>query len=73
MRVIDQALEVLETARQPGTIIHSPETWPVPVDQTIREWQPQEPSPVIAVLKTRFLEMMRRQRRRGARVDENPS
>jgi hypothetical protein len=65
MRVIEQALEVLETTQEPGTIVHSPETWPVPVEQAMADWQPQEPSPVVALLKTRFLEMMRQQRRRG--------
>ena len=30
MRVIRQALEVLETSGAPGTVVHSPETWPRP-------------------------------------------
>ncbi len=73
MRVIRQALEVLETAQEAGTIVHSDETWPVPVEQAIQDWQPQEPSPVIAVLKSRFLDLMRQQRRRTAGTARNPS
>ncbi len=47
MRVIYQALQVLETAHLPGTIIHSPEQWPEPTGAAIKEWQPPEPSPII--------------------------
>jgi hypothetical protein len=64
MRVIGQALEVLETAQDPGAIVHSPETWPVPQKEALEDWQPQEPSPMMGVLAPRFLEMMRERRRR---------
>ena len=64
MRVIRQALEVLETAQAPGAIVHSPEVWPVPQKEALLDWQPQEPSPAIEVLAPRFLEMMRERRRR---------
>jgi len=64
MRVIGQALEVLETAHAPGAIVHSPETWPVPQKEAMKDWQPLVPSPVMEVLASRALEMMRQSRRR---------
>lgn len=65
-RVIGQALEVLETAAAPGAIVHSPEAWPVPQKEAAKDWQPEEPSPVIEVMAPRFREMMRRRRQRKA-------
>ena len=65
-RVIRQALAVLETARAPGTIVHSPETWPVVQRDALKSWQPDEPSPIVQIMAPRFLEMMRQQRRRKA-------
>ncbi len=64
MRVIRQALEVLESASEPGSIEHSPETWSIPVSEAIQFWQPLEPSPIIRVLQPRIREILR-QRRRG--------
>jgi len=66
MRVIRQALAVLETAEAPGTIVHSPETWPVPQREALKAWQPDEPSPIIQVMSPRLLEMMRQRRQRKA-------
>jgi hypothetical protein len=66
MRVIRQALEVLETAEAPGAIVHSPETWPVPQKEALKDWQPEEPSPVMEVMAPRFLEMMRQRRQHKA-------
>ena len=63
MRVIRQALEVLETAETPGTIVHSPETWPLPQKEAYKDWQPEEPSPVIQILAPRFREMMKQRRK----------
>ena len=65
-RVIRQALEVLETAAAPGTIVHSTEAWPVPQKEATKDWQPEEPSPVIQVMAPRFREMMRQRRQRKA-------
>lgn len=59
MRVIGQALAVLETAVSPGTIIHSPETWPVPQKEAYKAWQPAAPSPIIDVLAPKFRQMLR--------------
>ncbi len=66
MRVIRQALEVLETAEAPGAIVHSSEKWPVPQEEATKNWQPAEPSPLIQVLAPRFREMLRQRRRRKA-------
>jgi len=64
-RVIEQALEVLEAEGAPGTIIHSPETWPVSQKEATREWQPEEPSPLVRVMTPHFREMLRERRRGG--------
>ncbi len=64
MGVIGEALTVLETAVSPGTIIHSPATWPQPTAEAIQGWQPQRPSPIIAELAPKFREMLRKSRHR---------
>lgn len=66
MRVIRQALEVLETAEEPGAIVHSEETWPVPQKEAYKAWQPEEPSPIIKVLAPRYREMLQRRKSGGA-------
>jgi hypothetical protein len=65
MRVIHQALEVLDVATAPGAIVHSPETWPVPEKQAIQSWQPLEPSPIIRVLQPRIREILRQRRHKS--------
>ena len=65
MRVIHQALEVLEAAEPPGTIVHSTETWPIPQKEATKDWQPEEPSPLIQVMAPRVREMMRQKRQRN--------
>jgi len=59
MRVIRQVLEVLETADTPGAIIHSTETWPEPLKEARASWQPEEPSPIIEVIATQVLKVIR--------------
>jgi D-proline reductase (dithiol) PrdB len=63
MRVILQALDVLETAQAPGTMVHSPETWPAPQPEALQDWQPAEPSPVVQVMAPRVREILRQQRK----------
>ncbi len=63
LRVLRQALGLLEQAEEPGTIVHSPETWPEPVEEATRDWQPPQPSPIIAALRPRFREILRKSRR----------
>ena len=64
IRVIRLALDVLRTADSPGTIVHSPEIWPVSQDEAIQNWQPPEPSPVIAHMSKHFREMLRKNRKK---------
>jgi hypothetical protein len=62
MRVIGEALHVLESAQASGTIVHSTEIWPIPKDEAIRSWQPLQPSPIIAHLAPRFREILKHRR-----------
>lgn len=65
MRVIREALGVLETAVSPGTIIHSDEVWPIDQKEAIKAWQPAEPAPIIAELAPQFRDMMRKNRQKN--------
>jgi hypothetical protein len=76
MQVIRQALAMLETAQSPGTIVHSPETWPVPQKEAIQDWQPDEPSPVVQLLAPRLREIVRQRRqwqRKREAVEDRPT
>jgi hypothetical protein len=61
-RVLLQALQVLENAAEPGTIVHSSECWPQPTSQAIQEWQPPQPSPIVQVLAPKIRELLRKRR-----------
>ena len=61
-RVVRQALKVLETAQSPGEIVHSDETWPLPLEEAILDWQPAEPSPVVQVMAPRLRELIQQRR-----------
>ena len=63
MHVICQALEVLEGAKEPGMILHSPVIWPQPQPEALKEWQPQEPSPIVKALAPRIRSILREGRR----------
>lgn len=65
MRVIRQALNVLKTADSPGAIVHSDERWPDPTRDTIKAWQPTEPSPIIEQLGPQIREMLRERRKKN--------
>lgn len=62
MRVIHQALDILETEETPGSIVHSSETWPEPLDEARANWQPEEPSPIIEVMTPQVLKLLRQRR-----------
>jgi hypothetical protein len=62
MRVICQALQVLETATEAGSILHSPQSWPVPAKQATAQWQPREASPLMKVMAPQFIKLMRERR-----------
>jgi hypothetical protein len=49
--VLLAALRVFETAREPGHVEHLPFVWPEPPEQT--SWHPDEPSPIIKLLRER--------------------
>ena len=61
--VIQDALGVLETARVPGTIVHSSEKWPVVQKEALREWQPEKPSPVMEAMRPHVIKLLREWRR----------
>lgn len=64
-RVILQALDVLEQANSPGEIVHSKETWPIPLEEAVEAWQPAEPSPIIQEIAPRLRELIRARRRKS--------
>jgi D-proline reductase (dithiol) PrdB len=49
--VLEAALSVFETAREPGHVEHLPFTWHEAPEDT--RWHPAEPSPIIALLRKR--------------------
>jgi hypothetical protein len=61
-RVLLRALQVLENATRPGTIVHSAESWPQPTSQAIQEWQPAQASPIVQVLAPKIRELLRKRR-----------
>ena len=62
-RLIAQALGVLEFAANPGTNVHSPESWPFDPAAAAKDWQPETPSPVIQYMAPRLRELLRQQRK----------
>ena len=49
--VLGAALELFQTAREPGTIAHLPFVWHEAPEDT--KWHPAEPSPIIAMIRKR--------------------
>ena len=66
-RVVREALLVLTSAERPGTIVHSEERWPEPVDKATKDWQPKKPSPLLQEMAPQFVKIMREHRRRTAK------
>jgi D-proline reductase (dithiol) PrdB len=64
MTVIRAALALLEEATEPGTIRELDIEWPQPFDEAKKDWQPLEPSPIVA----RLIE----QRRKAAEQARGP-
>ncbi|MGD2078741.1 MAG: hypothetical protein PVH18_10180 [Chloroflexota bacterium] len=63
MRVINRALEVLETAEQPGKIAHFQEPWPEPLEKALEDCHPEQPPPIMGQMGRHigsFLRAMRR-------------
>jgi D-proline reductase (dithiol) PrdB len=63
LEVLTEALEALQTIHSPGKVIHSDLRWPEAVKKAIEEWQPREPSPIIAELRPQIREMIRQMRK----------
>ena len=61
MKVIGDALRVLRDAPGPGTVEHLPYEWP-DFERWKREWQPAEPSPIVALLRERMRAQAEEQR-----------
>jgi D-proline reductase (dithiol) PrdB len=66
MCVIQQALEVLETAEAPGTIVHSPEKWPTTLEEALHASHPETPPPIAADMG-RYIGSFLRGLRRGSK------
>ncbi len=49
-RVVLRALQVLEEATEPGTIVHFPEPWPEPLEAGLRASHPDAPPPITAAM-----------------------
>jgi hypothetical protein len=49
--VMRSALSVFESAKEPGSIEHLPYRWHEEPKET--KWHPAEPSPIIALMKSR--------------------
>jgi hypothetical protein len=47
-RVLLSALDLLQTAREPGTIVHFQEPWPEPFEQAQKSSHPLTPPPISA-------------------------
>ena len=66
VRVIRQALDVLEKAQAPETIVHSRETWPTSLEEAMHAAHPETPPPIGAQMGRHigsFLRGLRRNRR----------
>jgi len=71
MRVIRQALEVLEKAEAPGTIIHSQEKWLATFEEALHDAHPETPSPITADMGRyigQFLRGLRRSEKKTNRT-----
>jgi hypothetical protein len=49
-RVLETALNVLSGAARPGTRVDIDVEWSQPLREAYRAWQPEEPSPIVALL-----------------------
>ena len=49
-RVLETALSVLAGASAPGTRVDIDAEWPQPRGEAYKAWQPEEPSPIVAMM-----------------------
>ena len=66
MRVIERALEVLETAEAPGAIVHFQEKWPEPLEKALHDSHPEQAPPIMGQMG-RHIGSFLRGARRGQR------
>lgn len=69
-RIICEALQVLETAEKPGTIVHSSEKWKLDTDYSIKAWQPEQPSPIVQLLAPQIRTLLRQKRKETNESDK---
>ena len=50
MRIVREALRLLEEATGPGEIRELDYVWPQDLDEAKKDWQPLEPSPIIKMM-----------------------
>ena len=69
MKVIHQALAVLDTAEEPGTIVHSQEKWSTSHEEALHASHPEARSPIGAEMGRHIGSFLRglRRRRTGPR------
>jgi len=70
MTVISAALTLLEDATEPGTIRELDLEWPQPFDEAKKDWQPLEPSPVVALMLERRRQAALQARAQGPSVPQ---
>ena len=66
MRVIREALSLLEEAKEPGAVRELEVEWPQPFDEAKRDWQPLEPSPIVKMMLEQRRAQAQASRQQGA-------
>ncbi len=64
-RVVLRAIELLEAAVEPGTIVHFPEPWPEPLEAGRRASHPETPPPIAGQMGRHIGKVLMGLRRRG--------
>jgi hypothetical protein len=64
-RVLRMALDVLRSAKTPGTIVHFQEVWSESLEEAIRECHPDMPPPIMAHMSRHMGSFLRGLRRAG--------
>ncbi len=63
LRVLREALRVLEQAKEPGTIVHFQEKWPQPLEQALEDCHPESPPPIMDQMSRHMISFFRGIRR----------
>ncbi len=63
MRIIQQALKMLESASGPGTVIHSEERWPGSEEEAAHAAHPETPPPIMGEMGRHIGNFLRNLRR----------